>query len=317
MKYNIDPELLVFVEHMPDVSITNTDLKTYRAMVEDNAYPLPDDDINQLDINDFEVPGKEGEHTIPVRVYAPKNKLTKGPALLQIHGGGFFSGSINFEHGISVALASNLNATVGSVEYRLAPEHPYPCGLEDCYEALRWLHKQATELDIDPARIGIFGQSGGGGIAAALALYARDKGGPAICFQYLEVPELDDRLETPSSQFEDTPMLTRDILINSWQFYLGDKYQPGAQDVPYYAAPARATDLSGLPPTYLCTMEFDPLRDEGIAYAAKLLQDGVQVELHHYPGTFHASSMIEQAAITKKARKDMFSALSRALNPSN
>ena len=311
MKYLIDPELLPFLEHVPNPSLD--DFEAYRQMVEEFAYPLPDIDVNLLDIEDVEIEGKDGKHNIPVRVYAPKSKVAKGPAILHIHGGGFISGSIDFEHGTSIALAAELNATIVSVNYRLAPEHPYPAGLEDCYEALKWLHAQESNLDIDPARIAIFGNSGGGGLVAGLALYARDKGGPSICFQFLGVPEIDDRLETPSAHFEDTPVLNRDYLMHSWQYYLGDKYQRGADDVPYYAAAARATDLSGLPPTYLCTMEFDPLRDEGIAYGAKLLQDGVQVELQNYPGTFHASDMIVQASISKRAERDKFDALKRGL----
>jgi acetyl esterase len=153
---------------------------------------------------------------------------------------------------------------VVSVEYRLAPEDPFPAGLEDCYAALVWLHESAAELGVDGDRIAVVGRSAGGGLAAALALVTRDRHGPALCFQCLAIPELDDRLDTPSMQaFVDTPLWNRPLAEASWRHYLGDD----RSDVSPYAAPARATDLSGLPPAYVSTMEFDPLRDEGIAYA--------------------------------------------------
>jgi acetyl esterase/lipase len=211
-------------------------------------------------------------------------------------------------------LARELGVVVVSVEYRLAPEHPYPTGLEDCYAALIWLHQQATVLSVDNTRIGVFGQSAGGGLSAALALLARDRNGPPLCFQFLGIPELDDRLETASMRaFTDTPLWHRPNAILSWKFYLGDAYRPGAADVPGYAAPARATDLRGLPPAYISAMEFDPLRDEAIVYALKLLEAGVPVELHTYPGTFHGSSIASHAAVSQRQEREMFDVLRRGL----
>jgi acetyl esterase/lipase len=184
---------------------------------------------------------------------------------------------------------------VVSVDYRLAPENPFPAGLEDCYAALSWFSTHAAELGVDPERIAIHGGSAGGGLCAALALLARDRSGPSIAFQYLGIPELDDRLTTSSmTTFVDTPMLNRPTAIHSWDAYLG----PGRRstdNVPPYAAPARATDLTGLPPAYISAMEFDPLRDEDIAYATALLAAGVPVELHLFPGTYHGSSVIANA----------------------
>jgi acetyl esterase/lipase len=143
----------------------------------------------------------------------------------------------------------------------------------------------------------VYGQSAGGGLAAALSLLARDRGGPSLCFQYLGIPELDDRLETPSmQQFVDTPMWNRPNAVLSWRYYLG---HDADGEVSPYAAPARAADLSGLPPAYVSTMEFDPLRDEGILYALGLLQAGVTVDLHQYPGTFHGSAMVPTAAVSR------------------
>jgi acetyl esterase/lipase len=206
----------------------------------------------------------------------------------------------------------SLGIVVVAVEYRLAPENPFPCGLEDCYATLQWMAAQADSLAIDTDRVGVYGQSAGGGLAAALALLARDRGGPALCFQFLGIPELDDRLETTSMrQFVDTPMWHRANAIRSWLFYLGDDATRG--EVSPYAAPARATDLRGLPPAYVCTMEFDPLRDEGILYALALLQAGVPVELHQYPGTFHGSAMVPTAAVSRRGAAEALEVLRRGL----
>ena len=209
---------------------------------------------------------------------------------------------------------SELDAVIVSVGYRLAPEHPYPAGLHDCYAALVWLHDQAADLGVDPSRIGVGGGSAGGGLSAAVALLARDLGGPALCFQFLQIPELDDRLETPSmQQFTDTPLWNRPNAVWSWKHYLGDLH--GTDDIPYTAAPSRCTDLSGLPPAYVTTAEFDPLRDEGILYALGLLQAGVPVELHSYPGTFHGSGLIPTAAVSQRDGAESLEALRRGLNP--
>ena len=199
-----------------------------------------------------------------------------------------------------------------TLDYRLAPEHPYPAGLHDCYSALAYLAIHADELGVDPARIALNGTSAGGGLGAATALLARDRGGPALCFQMLHIPELDDRLETPSMQaFVDTPLWNRPLAVQSWRYYLSGLAE--GEDVPAYAAPARATDLSGLPPAYISTAEQDPLRDEGIIYALRLLQAGVSVELHQFPGTFHGSALVASATISRRAQRESVTVLRRAL----
>ena len=229
-----------------------------------------------------------------------------------IHGGGFVIGSVETEHGGAAQMAISTGAVVVSVDYRLAPEHPYPAALHDCYAALTFLHDQADALGVDPDRVAVAGTSAGGGLAAATALFARDRGGPALCFQLLHIPELDDRLETGSMQaFVDSPMWNRPLAVQSWQAYLGPRY--GAADVPAYAAPARAADLSGLPPAYISTAEHDPLRDEGITYAQRLLQAGVSVELHQFPGTFHGSALVMTASVSRRAQREATVVLRRAL----
>jgi acetyl esterase/lipase len=214
------------------------------------------------------------------------------------------------EHAFATQIALGLGAVVVVPEYRLAPEHPFPAGLDDCYAALCWLHDGAADLGVDGARIGVGGQSAGGGLAAATALLARDRNGPPLCFQFLGIPELDHRLETTSMRtFVDTPMWHRTNAELSWQYYLGTD----PTHVSPYASPAIAADLHGLPPAYVTTMEFDPLRDEGIVYALRMLEAGVSVELHSFPGTFHGSAIVGSAAVSRRANTEMVEALRRGL----
>jgi acetyl esterase/lipase len=172
-----------------------------------------------------------------------------------------------------------------SVEYRLAPETPYPGPLDDCYRGLKWVLDHHDELGVDPERIGLAGTSAGAGLAAGLALLARDRGEVPLRFQVLDAPMIDDRQLTPSSQRDDLVIFDRHSNEFGWRSYLGDLY--GRPDVPCYAAPARATDLSGLPPGYICVGNVDGFRDEAIDYAARLNQAGVSTELHVYAGAPH------------------------------
>ena len=222
--------------------------------------------------------------------------------MLLIHGGGFVLGSVEGEHARAATTAIHTGAVVVSVEYRLAPEHPFPAGLHDCYSALVFLARSAGDLGVDGARVALVGSSAGGGLAAATALLARDRGGPGVCFQMLHIPELDDRLDTPSMrEFVDSPMWNRPLAEQSWRAYLGAGRRPRCRLA--LRRPARATELSGLPPAYISTAENDPLRDEGILYGLRLLQAGVSVELHQFPGTYHGSAIAASAAVTQRAQQ--------------
>jgi acetyl esterase/lipase len=312
MKYPLDPELAQFAASIPSGSFVDP-VPARRYFEDVNAMLSAGVDTSALVIEDGSVPGEGGRPPVPIRIYRPNDAPDVSAAILQIHGGGFVVGSLDTEHGLAVHNAVSLGVTVVTVDYRLAPEHPYPAGLDDCYAALVWMHQQAAALRIDPARIAVYGVSAGGGLAAALCLLARDRSGPAICFQHLSIPELDDRLDTPSARdFTDTPVWTRSLAETSWDYYLGAGYRRGADDVPVLAAPARATDLSGLPPALVNTMEFDPLRDEGLLYAMQLLRDGVSVEVHSYPGTFHGSVVLP-ARVSRQQARDSLDALRRAL----
>jgi acetyl esterase len=316
MGYNYDPELAPLLEFLPDASLGIGEPEAARAaFLELIGQFNADIDLSGVVIENLTIPGPTGAPEVPVRIYSPEALDREVPGILHIHGGGFVIGNLDSELGSCVALCRNLNIVVVSVDYRLAPETPYPGPLEDCYAALTWVNNNGAKLKVDSTRLAVFGMSAGGGLSAATALLARDRSGPPLCFQYLGIPELDDRLQTPSMQrFVDTPMWNRPNAELSWDFYLGSEYQRGADNVPCHAAPARAEDLSGLPPAYISTMEFDPLRDEGVEYALKLMQAGVATELHSFPGTFHGSSMFANTQIGQRESTEMFAVLRRALN---
>jgi acetyl esterase len=311
----IDPELEAALDFMPAIDLDDpvAARRSFEKMLVAMRRPLPEAEL--LEIEDWLVPGWEDDPDVSVRVYRPKAAAASGeavPGILLIHGGGFVVGNVESEHVGAVLMAVDTGAVLVSVDYRLAPEHPYPAGLHDCYAALSFLHAQAGELGVDTARVAVVGASAGGGLAAATALFARDHGGPEICFQMLHIPELDDRLETPSMrEFVDTPLWNQPLAVKSWRAYLGDL--AGTDGVPAYAAPARATDLAGLPPAYVSTAENDPLRDEGLAYAQALLWAGVSVELHQFPGTFHGSALVMRAAVSQRAAREAAVVLRRAL----
>ncbi|MGH0035516.1 MAG: alpha/beta hydrolase [Myxococcota bacterium] len=308
-----DPDFHPVLPLLPGVSDELADpsrIGEFRGRLMEFVPPAPPrDDILQ---EDRRVPGPEGAPDVPVRIYRPSVSSGEPTAgLFEIHGGGFITGSIEMMDAWCQQAVEQLGVVVVSVEYRLAPEHPFPAAPEDCYAALGWMSRSAGDLGIDPERIAVVGQSAGGGLAAATALLARDRGGPAIRLQVLEIPELDDRLDTPSMhEFDDTPLWNRPNAVWSWRHYLGADHDG---EVSPYAAPARARDLAGLPPAYVSTMEFDPLRDEGIQYALRMLQAGVSVELHSFPGTFHGSSLLPTADVSRRGSAELWHVLGRHL----
>ena len=230
-----------------------------------------------------------------------------------IHGGGFVIGSVEAEHAGAALTAIGTGAVVVSVDYRLAPEHPFPAGLHDCYAALVYLHAEADALGVDPARVALTGASAGGGLAAATALLARDRGGPPVCFQLLQIPELDDRLQTASMQtFVDSPHVEpaarRAELAGLSRAALRDRRRAGLRR----AGAGRTTSRACRRPTSRRPRTI-PLRDEGITYAQRLLQAGVSVELHQFPGTFHGSALVTSAAVSRRAQRESALVLRRAL----
>ncbi|GLC31951.1 alpha/beta hydrolase [Clostridium omnivorum] len=260
---------------------------------------------------------KGPESELLVKIYEPKHRKNgKLPALFWIHGGGYVLGHPDGDDGLCECFVNEINCVVVSIDYRLAPEHKYPAAIEDCYAGLKWTTDNSEELGIDVSRIAIAGASAGGGLTAALALLARDKGGPQIAFQMPLYPMLDDRNATPSSyeiNEENLPTAwNREANIAAWNMYLG---RSASDEVSPYAAPARAKYLTGLPPVYTFIGQLDPFRDETIEYVARLAQAGVPVEFHLYPGCFHGfDSIFNNAEISRQARNQCIEALNKALN---
>ncbi|WP_436793667.1 alpha/beta hydrolase [Actinospongicola halichondriae] len=244
---------------------------------------------------DVMIAGEGTDPEVMVRVYEPVGGHD-GSALLYIHGGGMVVMRVTDTDFHCEQIVADVGCMVVSVEYRLAPEHPHPAPMRDCYAALRWIHGEASSLGLDPSRIGVGGSSAGGGLSAGLAIEARDRAEFPLCFQWLLYPMLDDRNETPSSHEITEPRVwNRSNNVIAWDAYLGDIDRSA---VPITAAPARAgvDDLRDLPPAYIDVGEVDAFRDEDIAYAAALLQAGVPTELHVTPGAFHASEVYNPAA---------------------
>lgn len=265
-------------------------------------------------IEDRTVPGPPGAPAVPVRIYSPAERSASVPGMLWIHGGGFTAGTHTANDALCQRFVVEAGCLVVSVGYRLAPEHPFPAPAEDCYAALRWLADSAGELSVDRARIAIGGGSAGGGLAAGVALMARDRGEIPLMFELLIYPCLDDRNETPSSQeiAAEGMVWHRAQSLRGWRAYLGSD-RPA--EVSPYAAPARVADVAGLPPTFLMVGTLDLMRDENIAYAQRLMQAGVATELHVYPGAFHGFyTFVPEAPISRRATDEMVDALGRAFS---
>jgi acetyl esterase/lipase len=241
------------------------------------------------------------EPPVPVRVHRRAGSTGSRPAVLTIHGGGYVIGSYDMDTMVLDRWCAELDVVGVSVEYRLAPETPYPGPLEDCYAALRWAHSHAEELGIDPGAIGVYGLSAGGGLAAGLALLARDRGEVPLAFQLLDCPMLDDRQRTPSLADDGLYVWTAQSNEFGWRSYLGDAY--GSDAVPLHAAAARATDLKGLPPSCMVVGSIDGFRDEDVDYAQRLNQAGVPCELHVIAGLPHAYQMAPDAPAVQSAER--------------
>jgi acetyl esterase/lipase len=234
---------------------------------------------------------------VVVRVHRPKGVDGPLPCIFSIHGGGYIVGSYDMDDAKFDRQCVHFPCVGVSVEYRLAPETPYPGPLDDCYAGLRWTYEHAAELGIAPDRIGISGVSAGGGLAAALALLARDRGEVPVAFQLLECPMIDDRPTTSSSRLDGLPIWSRESNEFGWRSYLGERY---GGDVPAYAAAARATDLAGLPPALVIVGGADGFRDEDIEYALRLNQAGVPTELHVLPGAPHGVQYFADSVVARR-----------------
>ena len=293
----LDPQAQAVLDRMVAAGIrpahTLTIEEARRALEAAHALGGPPEPVQRVE--DRMIAGPGGD--LRLRLYRPTGS-GPFPILVFFHGGGWIRGSLDTHDGLCRSLANRAACLVISVDYRLSPEVPFPAAVEDCFAATRWVADQAAALDGDPSRLAVGGDSAGGNLTAVVTLLARERGGPALLYQVLIYPVTDYAFDTPSYHENGTGYnLTRDAMIYYWNLYLGD---PADGQNPL-ASPLKAPDLSGLPPALIITAVYDPLRDEGLAYADRLRAAGVPVQSTCYPGVFHG--FLGQAALIDKGKQ--------------
>ena len=307
-RHLVDPYLVPLLDLFPTVILNSENLAQMRS----RDLPLSPIEPNDVSLRIEAVPGPAGAPDVGLHIYTPSALAAPVGCIFHIHGGGYVGGSAREMEFMHRPLAAELNCAIVSVDYRLAPETHFPGAIEDVYAALGWTFANAAALGVDTARIGVMGESAGGGYAAALALLARDRGEYRLAFQHLIYPMLDDR----TCVADPHPVAGQFIWPANnnhfgWSALLG--HEPGAEGVSPYAAPARAEDLAGLPPAFISTGALDLFVDEDMDYARRLNRAGVATELHVYPGAFHGFDLMPGSEIAEAARRDSRAALRRFL----
>ena len=310
----VDPELLPFLDQYPRYDLTDALLPQIRAgLLERMGAARTSSDYPEIKCYEQRIPGCDGDPDVRLLIYEPLTGARR-PALLHIHAGGHVMGLPEKNDAQHRRFAHDIGCVVVSVDYRLAPEHPYPAGLHDCLAALRWMHASAGELAIDPDLVCVAGESAGAGTAVGLALLVRDRKECAIKYLSLVAPMLDDR--TGSS--EEAHLRSQDLSWSrgsnqfGWRALLGSS---GATPPEMYAAPARATSYAGLPDTYIAVGSLDLFAQENLAFAAQLMQDNVGVQLHLYPGAYHGFDRVPEAQLSQQFVTDRSRALKRGIGP--
>lgn len=311
-RHLVDPQLAPLLELVPPLQLSSEALGALRARPSMSP-PAAPADVARTDHETRMIPARGDAPPVEVLLYRPRNVARMLPCILHIHGGGYVVGDARANEAAHRRLSAALGCVIVSVNYRLAPETMFPGAVEDCYAALAWIIDQAQSLDIDAARVGVMGESAGGGLAAALALLARERGEHRLAFQHLIYPMIDDRtcVSSDPHPFVGEFVWTPDANRFGWASLLGQ--DPGGEDVSPFAAAARATDLSGLPPTYIATGALDLFLEENLDYARRLIRAGVPTELHVYPGAFHGFQWAAEADVARAAARDARDALARAL----
>ena len=303
----VDPELRQGLNLIPNIELSSAQLPSYRKLASsaDDRSAMPGLVEHRLTVS---TSGRD----VQIIVCRPDTPETL-PAVCCLHGGGLVAGSAATMAAQRRKSAIDLDAVLVFVDYALAPEHPFPEPLEDCYHALRWMFTNGASFGIDPRRVAVSGISAGGGLAAALAILARDRGEFPIIFQHLLCPMLDDRTvnEAEPHPFAGQFVWTRENNRFGWQAYLG--CEPGQEGVSAYAAPSRIEDMAGLPRTFLAVGALDLFLEENLDYARRLTRSGVACELHVYPGVYHGATAFSDAQICKQWELDSHRALHQAL----
>lgn len=300
----VDPELRPALQSWTPSTLKADALPAIRAQRQQAALQaMHIDDGLALVMHEQHIAVAGGEPAVRVRVITPTTRRANRMGILHIHGGGHLFGSPEQSLSLTRPTAAQHDCVVVSVDYRLSPETRFPGSLYDCYAALVWMVENAAQLGVDANNIGLMGDSAGAGVAAALALLARDRGGPTLAFQNLMFPMLDDRtvVEAERNPVTGEFIWTRENNDFGWRALLGCK--PGSVDVSPYAAPARADNLAGLPPTWIGVGTLDLFLDEDMAYAQRLMRAGVEVELNVWPGAYHGFHSDPQASIAQRARE--------------
>jgi acetyl esterase/lipase len=304
-RHLVDPELAQILSQLPSFELSAATLPALRTM------ELPTDARVAAEVQrvERELPGPSGAPAVRALFYTPPATSGPLPAVLHIHGGGYVIGAPEMNDARSRQLARDVGCAVLSVDYRLAPETPFPGGIEDCYAALLWLHRHAAQLGVDAERIAISGESAGGGLAASLALLARDRGEVPVCFQQLIFPMIDDRTGSvgPAHPYAGEFLWTAASNRYAWAALLNGA--PGSDSVSAYAAASRAANLAGLAPAFIAVGALDLFVDENIDYARRLIHAGVPAELHVYPGAFHGYLLAPHARIARQAEQDATAAM--------
>ena len=310
-RHLVDPELLPATEMFGSVALAADNLQQMRATEWPPVAVVDDGLVHEVVV----IPGPDGAPDIGLHILRPAQAKGPLPLIYHMHGGGYVLGTAEQFVTRSRTMVAELGCAFASVDYRLAPETPFPGAIEDCYAGLAWLFDNAADLGFDPKRIGVMGESAGGGLAAALALLARDRGDYKLAFQHLIYPMLDDRTSVSSEPHGYAGQFFWTAASNrfGWQCLLGE--EPGGTATSPYAAAARATDLSGLPPTFIYAAALDLLLEENIEYARRLARAGVPIELHVFPGAFHAFEIQDEAQVTIQAKQISHAALKRFLAP--
>jgi len=309
----IDPELVEGLSLLPTLDFSGVDIVQVRALLAMGWGTVPEVEVPGVESSWLTVPGPAGAPDVRVAVHRPVAAAGPLPAILHIHGGGYVIGEPGIADIANRMLVAELGCAIYSVDYRLAPETAHPGPVEDCFAALSYVAANAAALGVDARRIGVMGESAGGGLAAALALLARDRGGPKLAFQHLIYPMLDDRTCTAEDPHPFTGEFVWTAVQNryGWGALLGQA--PGGAGISPYAAAGRAEDLSGLPPSFIAVGALDLFLEEDLDYARRLTRAGVPVELHVYPGAYHGFHFAGDAAVTRAANRDSLEALRRGL----